>query len=38
MYYIEQVFFDNGHVRVTVYSEKVTNGLIFRGSERTFRR
>lgn len=30
MFYVEQVFFDNGPVRVTVYSEKVTNGLIFR--------
>lgn len=30
MFYVEQVFFDNGTVRVTVYSEKVTNGLIFR--------
>ena len=29
MFYVEQVFFDNGPVRVTVYSEKVTNGLIF---------
>lgn len=30
MFYVEQVFFDNGPVRVTVYSEKVTGGLIFR--------
>lgn len=30
MFYVEQVFFNNGPVRVTVYSEKVTNGLIFR--------
>lgn len=33
MFYVEQVFFDNGPVRVTVYSEKVTNGLIFRDYE-----
>lgn len=38
MYYIEQVFFDNGHVRVTVYSEKVTNGLIFRDYKEATRR